>query len=66
MNFVVKNKIMMNMACESVKQKPDTLKAMTSLNKREFEVLLTVFAEARNELTQNLEKIHPKEGAPSS
>jgi hypothetical protein len=55
---------MSNLTYESVKDKPDTLKAMTSLNKREFEVLLVVFAEVWNELTQQFRKNPAKGGRP--
>jgi hypothetical protein len=55
---------MANLSYESVKDKPDTLKAMTSLNRHEFEALLVVFAEVWNELTQQSLRNPAKGGRP--
>lgn len=55
---------MIHLAYESVKDKPDTLQAMTSLSRREFEALLVVFAEAWNECTQQSRKNPAKGGRP--
>jgi DDE superfamily endonuclease len=49
---------------ESVKHKADTLKAMTSLNRLEFEELLIPFAKAWDELTQPPQKNPSKGGRP--
>lgn len=49
---------------ESVKTKADTLKAMTSLNRHEFEELLGVFSRAWDELTQQARRNPSKGGRP--
>ena len=45
-----------------VKEKPDTLRAMTSLNRDEFEELCQVFGEIWDEKTEQTEKDPSKGG----
>ena len=52
----------MILSYDGVKEKPDTLRAMTSLNRNEFEELCTVFGQIEDEKTGQLEKEASKGG----
>ena len=52
----------MILSYDGVKEKPDTLQAMTSLNRNEFEELCTVFGQIEDEKTGQLEKDSSKGG----